>query len=56
MSHADTERHFLREGIDVLLNRRVVAVAPGRLTMRHARQASSDEEVPFGLCVWSTGA
>jgi NADH:ubiquinone reductase (non-electrogenic) len=53
---SDTEKHFQREGIEVVCGRYVVSVSPGSLLVRHKRQMSSEEEMPFGMCVWSTGA
>lgn len=40
---------FKRDGIDLLLNRKVKAVDKGRLIVE------PDGEIPFGLLVWSTG-
>lgn len=40
---------FKRDGIDLLLNRKVKAVEKGRLIVE------PDGEIPFGLLVWSTG-
>lgn len=51
----DTENHFRREGIDLQTNKRVVRVEPGAVTIRHPRSIGTEETIPFGLCVWSTG-
>ncbi|KAJ3102118.1 hypothetical protein HDU97_000760 [Phlyctochytrium planicorne] len=53
-----TERHFKRNDIDVLLNARVVAVEKNKIIFKKKNVPKGEKdtfEIPFGLCVWSTG-
>ena len=52
--HADTEKHFKREAINLQTNRKVMAVTPGAVKVM-AVDTKQEQELPFGLCVWSTG-
>ena len=42
-----------RAGIEAMVNSKVQAVKRGAVVVRKAD--GTDEEVPFGACVWSTG-
>ncbi|KAF9915481.1 hypothetical protein BX616_006070 [Lobosporangium transversale] len=49
-----TEAKFKRENINVVTNARVVKVNP--TSVRYKEKATGKEfEVPFGVCLWSTG-
>lgn len=51
------ESRFSNDGVDVVTNSRVKQVLPDRVefTQTLADGSKVDREIPFGLCVWSTG-
>ncbi|KAJ3417017.1 hypothetical protein HDV05_007499 [Chytridiales sp. JEL 0842] len=52
------EKQFQRNNINILFNARVVAVEPNKLVykLKNVPKGEKDTfEIPFGLCVWSTG-
>ncbi|ORZ40773.1 hypothetical protein BCR44DRAFT_123716 [Catenaria anguillulae PL171] len=52
-----TERKFQRSGIDVIKNSRVNSVEEGRIgyLLTHPDKSKTQEYLPFGFCLWSTG-
>ncbi|KAI7820115.1 pyridine nucleotide-disulfide oxidoreductase-domain-containing protein [Gamsiella multidivaricata] len=49
-----TEAKFKRESINVVTNARVVKVNPKSVTYKE-KSTGKEYEVPFGVCLWSTG-
>eukprot|EP01116_Phalansterium_solitarium_P009846 TRINITY_DN24184_c0_g1_i1.p1 TRINITY_DN24184_c0_g1~~TRINITY_DN24184_c0_g1_i1.p1 ORF type:complete len:509 (+),score=37.08 TRINITY_DN24184_c0_g1_i1:38-1528(+) len=49
-----TEEHFSRENIEVLMNSRVLRVTENKVTVNN-KTLGKDQDLPFGVCVWSTG-
>jgi len=54
-----TEKHFLRHGIELLTNTRVVEVQDETVTITqshpHSESPAEKKAIPYGVCVWSTG-
>lgn len=49
-----TEAKFKRDNINVVTNSRVVKVNPTSVVYKD-KSTGKQEEVPFGVCLWSTG-
>lgn len=49
-----TEAKFKRENINVVTNSRVVKVNPTSVVYKD-KETGKESEVPFGVCLWSTG-
>eukprot|EP00898_Chlorokybus_atmophyticus_P001712 jgi/Chlat1/2541/Chrsp175S02394 len=49
------EKKFARDAIDVRTNQRVTAVYPNHIVVAPKANPAQTVELPFGLCVWSTG-
>ena len=50
------QEEFLRDGIDLALNTRVLKVEPGVLTISVSNgNGTGPTRMPFGTCVWATG-
>jgi NADH dehydrogenase FAD-containing subunit len=49
-----TDEHLRASGVDVRTEQRVSAVEPGVLKCLD-KTTKQTHDVPFGLCVWSTG-
>lgn len=49
-----TEQQFRRDGIHVITNSRVTAVAEKELVI-HDKKTKQKQALPYGLCVWATG-
>ncbi|XBW35774.1 hypothetical protein QEN19_001346 [Hanseniaspora menglaensis] len=52
-----TEKKFLNDNIDVQINSRVQKVLPDKILFRQkvGEGEYEDKELPFGVCLWSTG-
>lgn len=52
-----TEKKFLHDNIDVQTNSRVKKVLPDKIIYTQANENNEtvEKEIPFGLCLWSTG-